>query len=373
MMNFELTSEQQMLCASMFDTASKLEAGQTFEERWSILANTGIFGTCVDKKYGGSGLGAIDMLLLLEALAKGNPDNGLSFAVAAHTLACVLPISEYASDELKQKYLPSLIDGTFIAANAMTETESGSDVYTMQCSASHQDGNYVLNGTKTFVSNCGDASLVLTYAKTDPDKGFFGGITAFVVEKGNYSIGAEFKKMGLESCSLGEIVFEEVSLPENAVVGKEGGGGMIFNRSMEWERICLTGIHLGAMERVLKKTVDFVKQRKSKGDSIGKFQAVSHRLAEMKVLLESSRNMAFKAAWTLDNKKSAGEEAAIAKLLVSTSVKDFMLKAMQIFGGYGYVADYGIEQEVRDALAATIYSGTSDIQKNIIALYLGIK
>jgi len=215
----------------------------------------------------------------------------------------------------------------------MTETESGSDVYTMQCSASHQDGNYVLNGTKTFVSNCGDASLVLTYAKTDPDKGFFGGITAFVVEKGNYSIGAEFKKMGLESCSLGEIVFEEVSLPENAVVGKEGGGGMIFNRSMEWERICLTGIHLGAMERVLKKTVDFVKQRKSKGDSIGKFQAVSHRLAEMKVLLESSRNMAFKAAWTLDNKKSAGEEAAIAKLLVSTSVKDFMLKAMQVFGG----------------------------------------
>jgi alkylation response protein AidB-like acyl-CoA dehydrogenase len=141
---------------------------------------------------------------------------------------------------------------------------------------------------------------------------------------------------------------------------------------MEWERVCLTGIHLGAMQRVLNKTLDFVKQRKSLGQSIGKFQGISHAIAEMKMNLEVAKNYAYYAAWSLDHKKNVSMEAAIAKLFVSNSVKSFMLQAMQIFGAYGYIADYGIEQEVRDALASTIYSGTSEIQKNIIASNLGI-
>ena len=314
----------------------------------------------------------MDMLMMLEALAKSNVDNGLSFAIAAHTLACVIPIQKFGSKEQKEKYLKPLINGDLVIANAMTESESGSDVFTMQCKAQKKGDGFVLNGTKTFISNSSTSDIVLTYAASNPAKGFFGGITAFLVEKNQYKTGQQFKKMGLESCSLGEIIFEDVVLGPDTILGKEGGGAVIFNQSMEWERICMTGIHLGAMQRVLDKTLKFIGERQSSGQAIGKFQAVSHAVADMQVLLEVSKSYAYQAAWKLDNKKDVGKTAAIAKLFVSNSVKAFMLQAMQIFGGYGYISDYGIEEEVRDALAATIYSGTSEIQKNIIASNLGI-
>jgi len=341
-------------------------------DKWIYIANTGIIGTCVDVEYGGLGLSALDMILALEAMAKGSSDNGLSFAIAAHSLSCVIPINKYGSSIQKQNYLPDLISGKMIAANAMTESESGSDVFHLQCKAIKNGENYILNGTKTFISNSASSSLVLTYAATNPDKGFFGGVSAFIVDEGDYKIGTQFKKMGLENCSLGEIIFEETKLTESNLLGKEGGGAFIFNHSMEWERICLAGIHLGAMQRVLNKTIEFVKQRKSLGQSIGKFQGVSHAIADMVSTLDVARNYSYRAAWCLDNKKNVSKEAAITKLFVSNTVKNFMLQAMQIFGGYGYIAEYGIEQEVRDAMAATIYSGTSEIQKNIIASNLGI-
>lgn len=371
-MDFNLSEEQKLLHDTVFQTVNTISPTLDLTARWQKLANTGIIGTCVDPEFGGMGLGALDQLLVLEALGKANSDNGLSFAVAAHTLSCVIPIQKYGTTAQKEKYLPQLINGKIIAANAMTESESGSDVFNMQCKANKKDGKYILNGTKTFISNSATSELVLTYAATHPDKGFFGGITAFLVEKGSYSIGTQFSKMGLESCSLGEIIFDNAFLSEENILGKEGSGALIFNHSMEWERICLTGIHLGAMHRVLEKTIDFVRQRKSLGQNIGKFQGVSHAVADMQVSLEVARNYAYKAAWLLDNQKNVSKEAAISKLFVSNSVKSFMLQALQIFGGYGYISDYGIEQEVRDALAATIYSGTSEIQKNIIASHLGI-
>jgi L-prolyl-PCP dehydrogenase len=371
-MNFELSPEQILMQESIFRTANNLKLKQPFSESWNEIAATGIIGTCIDKTYGGSGLGALDMVLALESLAEGNSDNGLSFAIAAHTLSCVIPINKFGSTAQKESLLPQLISGTTIAANAMTESESGSDVFNMQCKAILKNGTYHLNGTKTFISNSSPSSLLLTYAITNAEKKFFGGITAFIVNKGNYIIGTEFKKMGLENCSLGEIIFDDTKLNKDSILGKEGGGAFIFTKSMEWERICLTGIHLGAMKRVLKKTIEFVNQRKSNGKSISSFQGISHSLAEMKVALEVSRSYAYKAAWSLDHKINVRENASIAKLFVSTSTRDFMLKAMQVFGGYGYITDYGIEQEVRDALASTIYSGTSEIQKNIIVSHLDI-
>lgn len=371
-MDFEWNKEQELLRDSILKTAENLDSSAPFEQRWKAMAETGMIGTCVSSEYGGSGLSAIDMLLVLEALAEGQTDNGLSFALAAHTLSCVMPIDLFASPEQKVKYLPGLMDGSLIAANAMTEAESGSDVFQMRSRAEATNEGYRLNGSKIFISNAKPSSLVLTYAVSDPDKGFFGGLSAFLVESTAYRVGAEFEKMGLESCSLGEIIFEDVDLGKDALMGKVGGGGVIFNHSMEWERICLTGVHLGAMRRILKKTLQFVRARKSQGKSIGKFQAVGHTLAEMKASLEVARQYAYKAAWMLSHKKNIGEEAAIAKLVVSQTVQTFMLKALQVHGGYGYVVDYGIEQEVRDALASTIYSGTSEIQKNIIATYLRV-
>ncbi len=372
MMNFNLSEEQKLLQESVFQSVSRVSPTLSIAERWMQLANSGIIGTCVSPEYGGMGLGAFEQLLVFEALGKANTDNGLSFALAAHTLSCVIPIHKHGTDSQKEKYLPQLVSGKLIAANAMTESESGSDVFHMQCKAIKKDDKFILNGTKTFISNSAASELVLTYASTHPDKGFFGGITAFLVDKENYSIGTQFNKMGLESCSLGEIIFDNVVLSKQHLLGEEGSGALIFNHSMEWERICLTGIHIGAMNRVMEKTIDFVKQRKSLGQNIGKFQGISHAVADMQVSLEVAKNYAYKAAWLLDNQKNISKEAAIAKLFVSNTVKNFMLQTLQIFGGYGYIADYGIEQEVRDALAATIYSGTSEIQKNIIASHLGI-
>jgi len=372
MMEFNLSSEQKLLQDTVFQTVNHISPSLPLAHRWKLLADCGIIGTCISPEYGGMGLSALDMLLVLESLGKANSDNGLSFALAAHTLSCVIPINKYGTPSQKEKYLKPLLSGELIAANAMTESESGSDVFNMQCKATKKDGSYILNGTKTFISNSAVSELVLTYAATHPDKGFFGGITAFLVDKQNYSSGNQFRKMGLESCSLGEIIFENSVLSNQNILGHEGGGALIFNHSMEWERICLTGIHIGAMHRVMDKTIDFVKQRKSLGQNIGKFQGVSHAVADMQVSLEVARNYAYKAAWLLDNQKNVSKEAAIAKLFVSNTVKTFMLQALQIFGGYGYISDYGIEQEVRDALAATIYSGTSEIQKNIIASHLGI-
>jgi len=371
-MNFDLSGEQKLLQESMFSSAKEMDHGSSFSDRWKHLAKTGIIGICVDKESGGSGLGALDLIIALESLAKGNPDNGLSFALAAHTLSCVIPISIYGSASQKKKILPALMNGDRIACNAMTESESGSDVFTMQCTAAKKSGNYILRGTKTFISNNAVSTLALTYATTDSAKGFFGGISAFLVDKEKFSVGAQFSKMGLENCSLGEIIFNDAVLSEEDLLGKEGGGPLIFNHSMEWERICLAGIHLGAMHRVLAKSIDFVNSRKSSGQKLGKFQAIAHSLAEMQVLLEVSQSYAYRAAWLLDHKKDIGKEAAIAKLFISNSVKNFMLQAMQLFGGYGYIAEFGIEKDVRDSLASTIYSGTSEIQKNIIASRLGI-
>lgn len=371
-MEFELSEEQALMQKSIHSATRKLNDHSSFKDRWKLVASTGIIGTCVDVEFGGSGLGALDMLLMLEALSTSNTDNGLSFAIAAHTLACVIPIQKFGSKEQKQKYLKKLISGDLVAANAMTESESGSDVFNMQCKAVKTSDRFILNGTKTFISNSSTSDIVLTYAITNAEKGFFGGITAFLIDKSQYTIGEDFTKMGLESCPLGEIFFDNTGIDTSAIVGQEGGGAVIFNNSMQWERICMTGIHLGAMQRVLDKTIKFVSERKSQGHKIGKFQVVSHALADMQVLLSVSKSCAYQAARQLDQKKEIGKAAAIAKLFVSNSVKTLMLQAMQIFGGYGYLKEYGIEQEVRDALAATIYSGTSEIQKNIIASHLGI-
>ncbi len=372
MINYELSKEQKLLQDSVYESSRSMDISLPFLNRWKYMANTGIIGTCINRAYGGSDLGAFEMLLALEAMAKGNTDNGLSFAIAAHTLACVIPIYQYGTEKQKQKFLPQLISGDLIAANAMTESESGSDAFNLQTKAVKNGSNYLLNGTKTFVSNNEPSGLALTYAATNSDKGFFGGITCFLVERENYSTGSPFKKMGLESCSLGEIYFNNTELTSDNILGEVGGGGPIFNHSMEWERICLAGIHIGAMERILAKTIEFTKQRKSQGQSIAKFQSISHALAEMQVLLEVSKSYSYKVAWMLDRKQNVSKESAITKLFVSNSVKKFMLQAMQIFGGYGYISEYGIEQEVRDALASSLYSGTSEIQKNIIASNLGI-
>jgi alkylation response protein AidB-like acyl-CoA dehydrogenase len=176
--------------------------------------------------------------------------------------------------------------------------------------------------------------------------------------------------MGLRSATLGELVFDDVFVPEEAVLGGEGGGGVLFNESMEWERACLVACHVGTMQRIVEGVVSYATTRISGGQPIGKLQAVSHKIAEMKVQLEASRLLAYKAAWQIGHSRTAGLDATIAKLYGSESLKSMALDAVQIMGGHGYLKDHAAERVLRDAVAATIYSGTSEIQRNIIASWL---
>ncbi len=220
----------------------------------------------------------------------GCEDGGLTFAICAHLPACVVPIWKHGSEEQKQRLLPELTSGRMIAVNAMTEPESGSDAFAIKTRAVRDGDHFVINGVKTFSSNGPVANIAVLYARTDPDKGYLGGVTAFLVEEGTpgFSKGQVFQKMSLRTCPIGELVFDNVRLPESAVLGTVGGGGPIFNQSMEWERTCLVAAHLGTMERLLDKSVEYAKSRKSFGQRIGSFRAVSHRIADMKVRLEAA-------------------------------------------------------------------------------------
>jgi alkylation response protein AidB-like acyl-CoA dehydrogenase len=382
-MDFSLNEEQRMLRDEIIRFAKKeltpgaLERDEAHEfpkEQWLKCGEMGLQGLPVPEAYGGAGVDALTTAIALEALGYGCEDGGLVFAVCAHLLACVVPIWKHGSEEQKRRYLPELTSGRMIAVNAMTEPESGSDAFAMKTRAVRDGDDFVINGVKTFSSNGPVANIAVLYARTDPDKGYLGGVTAFLVEEGTpgFSRGQVFKKMGLRTCPIGELVFDNVRLPASAVLGTVGSGGPIFNQSMEWERTCLVAAHLGTMERLLEKAVDYAKTRKSFGQRIGQYQAVSHRIADMKVRLEAARLLTYRTATRLETSKAVGLDAAVTKLFVSESLVETALDTVRVLGGYGVMAEYGAERALRDSIAGTLYSGTNDMQRNIIARWLGL-
>jgi alkylation response protein AidB-like acyl-CoA dehydrogenase len=344
------------------------------KELWLKCGETGLQGLPVPEEYGGSGTDPLSTALAIEALGYGCEDGGLVFAICAHLLACVVPIWKHGSAAQKQRYLPELCTGRMIAVNAMTEPESGSDPFAMKTRAAPDGDGFIINGVKTFSSNGPVADLALVYAVTDPGKGYLGGITAFLVEAGTpgFAKGQVFKKIGLRTCPIGELVFDGVRVPSRAVVGSVGAGGPIFNQSMEWERACLVAGHLGAMERLLEKAVDYARTRKSSGLPIGRHQAVAHRIADMKVRLEAARLLTYRAASRLETSRTVGLDAAVAKLFASEALVETALDTVRVLGGYGAMSEYGAERALRDAIPGLLYSGTNDIQRNIIARWLGL-
>src|SRR5262249_55226158 len=289
-------------------------------------------------------------------------------------LSCVVPLWRHGNEEQKRRYLPSLCNGTSIGVHAMTEPGSGSDAFALRTRAEPDNDGFRLNGTKTFISNGPVADLVIVFAVTDPKKRYFGGITAFLVQKGTRGFRAsqKFEKMGLRTSPIGELVFEDVYVPTSAVLGGLGAGSTFFTSTMDWERICLFASHVGTMERLIETSVAYARTRVQFGQAIGKFEAISHRIADMKVQLEAARLLTYRAAWRLGRAKSASLDAAIAKLFVSESLVKTALDTIQIHGGYGYMVDYEVERALRDAVGSTIYSGTSEMQRNIIARWLGL-
>jgi alkylation response protein AidB-like acyl-CoA dehydrogenase len=328
----------------------------------------------VPEEYGGGGLDPLTTALSLEALGYGCHDTGRVFSLCAHLLACVIPIWKFGSEAQKRKYLPRLCNGTLIAVNAMSEAGSGSDAFSLCTQATRDGDGWRITGTKTFASNGPVADLALVFALTDSVKRAHGGITAFLVEAGTtgFRAGQRFEKMGLRTSPIGELVFEDVYVPAEAMLGQPGSGAEQFTHAMNWERVCLFAAQVGVMERLLEKAVGQARTRKQFGQAIGKFQGVSHRIADMKVMLEAARLLTYRAAWKLERERSVSLDASISKLFVSESLVQTALGTMQAFGGYGYMADYEIERALRDAVAGTLYSGTSEMQRNIIARWLGL-
>jgi alkylation response protein AidB-like acyl-CoA dehydrogenase len=256
----------------------------------------------------------------------------------------------------------------------MSEPGSGSDAFSLRTRATPDGTGFRINGTKTFSSNGPIADLAVVFAVTDPEKGYLGGVSTFLVEKDTpgFRAGQRFEKMGLRTSPIGELVFEDVYVPADAVLGSGGDGATHFTQAMDWERICLFATHIGTLERLLETSVAYARTRMQFGQQIGKFQAISHRIADMKVQLEAARLLTYKAAWQLDRVRTVSLDASIAKLFVSESLVKAALDTVQIFGGYGYMTEYEVERILRDAVGSTLYSGTSEIQRNIIARWLGL-
>lgn len=382
-MDFALTEEQRLLReniirfsqATLNEGVATRDRDQTFSRAlWKKCGELGIQGLPVPEEYGGSGVDALTCTIGLEALGYGCHDGGLVFSICAHLLSCVVPLWKFGNETQKRRYLPGLCDGTLVGVHAMTEPGSGSDAFALKTRAVPDGDGFRIDGTKTFISNAPEADVVIVFAVTDASKGFHGGITAFLVERGTpgFSAGSKFEKMGLRTAPLGELVFDGVRVGTESVLSGIGGGSGIFTTAMDWERICLGASHIGTMERLLEQTLNYARTRSQFGQTIGKFQAVGHRIADMKVQLEAARMLAYRSAWRLDRMRGVSLDASMTKLFISESLVQSALAAVQVHGGYGFMTEYEVERALRDAIASTIYSGTSEMQRNIIARWLGL-
>jgi hypothetical protein len=382
-MDFSYTDEQIDLRESIIkfseqelnhDIAEHDKKGIFPIDKWQKCAEMQIMALPFPEEYGGHGADFLTTVLSYNALGYACKDAGLVHAIGTQIL-CGLQILLFGNDNQKKSLLPEVCSGEKIFAQAITEPGSGSDALSMRTKAEKtSDDAYVLNGSKTFITNGPIADVVVVFAVTDPAKKTLGGISCLVVEKEfeGFERCKALEKMGLKTLQNGELVFDNCTVPQTHLLGREGQGALIFNESMELERCFLPAAHLGTMERILEKCVRYVNERSAFGNTIGKFQSVANKIAQMKVNIELSKLMLYKAATLKDQEKRAGLEASITKLFISESLKKSCLDAVQIHGGYGFMTEYEIERDLRDSIAATIYSGTSEMQHNIIARLLGL-
>jgi len=335
---------------------------------WQKCADFGVFGLLIPKEYGGKGYDVLTAILILEAIGYGCRDNGLTLVMNGQIWAVQEPLLAFGSDDQKQRYLPGLGDGSIIGAVAMTEEDAGSNAAGLKTTASRIDGGYVLNGSKAYVGLGPACDLALVFASTSPDRGSWG-ISAFLVDARTegFCSSPPQQKMGLKTTPMGELIFQNCTIPEDALLGREGSGLAIFQHAMEWERSFIFTSHVGSMHRQLDECVAFAKQRVVFGKPIDNFQSVSNRLANMKLRLETAQLLLYKAAWLKSRGQPCAAEAALVKLHLSETFVESSMDAIRIHGGKGYLSETGVERDLRDAMAGVIYSGTSDIQRQIIA------
>ena len=372
-MNFTLSEKEIQLRKTAFSVGESVNS-LALSEKWKYAGSNGFLGLPIASEFKGLGLNAIETAIALEGFSEGCTDGGFTFSLAAHVLAGVIPVVKNASDEIKKRILQKVAEGNFILANAMTESGSGSDAFNLKTKAIVDGENFMLNGTKTFCTNAPIANGILVYAMTDETKGFFGGITCFLLEKEkhNYKVGNEIRKNGLHNSKMAEIFLNDVTVNKENIIGKIGSGAMIFLESMNWERACMSAMHVGTMIRLCNKTRDYVKKRdvgRGAGDEgkLENFQAVQFRLAEMFLQMETSRLLAYKAVKKIDEGKDAIEICAKTKIFSSEALNKIAQQAMILHGANGFTEAYGIGEIIADAQAALIYSGPNDVLRNLIA------
>jgi alkylation response protein AidB-like acyl-CoA dehydrogenase len=348
-------------------------AGEFRRADWTHCGAHGILGAHVATEYGGQGRSAVDTVVMLEALGYGCHDNGLTLGVGGHIWNVLEPLVRSGTDEQKARLLPRLCTGEWIAVNGVSEDESGSDAFSLKTIARKVDGGYRLTGRKVFVGMAPVADLALVLANSAPDAGRWG-VSAFFVERGapGFTQSAPRPKAGTRTNPIGDLLFDDCFVPEANRLGGEGAGVSLFSRAVNWERAFILAGHVGAMHALLERTVAHARDRQQFGQSIGKFQSVSNRIANMRLRLETSRLLMYQAAEMKDRGMEATLECSMAKLHIAESLLESATDAARIHGARGYLTEFDVEREVRDMLGGVIYGGTSDIQRNIIASQLGM-
>lgn len=381
-MEFEFPQDQSELISRIRDFAMrelrKAATGPDQEstfarDKWKLCGEQGLLGLPLPPEYGGSGQGCLATTRIMENLGELSADRGLLFSVAAHTFACAVPLWRNASEVQRQEWLPRLCSGEWIGANAATESEAGSDIFALRTTASRKGTEYILTGKKSFVANGPVADIFVVYASTDRSLGALG-ISAFGVPRSSagLQVGPPFGTIGLNTTPMSGIVLDGCRVSESFRLGEEGEGKKIFELSMTWERLGLFGIWVGLMQAQLERALVYAKERRQFGRPIGKNQAISHRIADMKLRLESARLLLYRACWLLDSGSVAAIDCSLAKLAVSEAAVRSSLDLLQIHGAAGMMTDSGLEQQLRDVIPSTIYSGTSEMHREIIAASLGL-
>jgi alkylation response protein AidB-like acyl-CoA dehydrogenase len=382
-MDFELSQDQKEAYADALRFAKAELQGDVVardrdhvfpEDLWKKCGARRIPGLPVPEALGGRGLDPLSSTLVLEALGHGCTDAGLCFSLGAHLATASVPLWKFGTLEQQARYLRGLCDGSIVGVGALSEPGAGSDAAAISTTARPDGNGFVLAGTKRYISDAAIADVIVLYAMTDRQKGFHGGMTAFLVDtdQPGFQVTRTFSMMGLRTAPIGEIVLDDVRVSADAVLGGVGGGATVFQTAMDWERVFLMAGQIGAMQRLLDRSVQHARTRKQFGQAIGKFQAVAHRLVDLKVNIEAARLLVYRAATRLDKSKAVSLDAAMAKLFASEAAVETALDAIRTHGASGYVVDNELERALRDAVGSTIYSGTSDIQRNIIARWLGL-
>lgn len=370
-MDFNILPEQEMLCEEIkhfaYTSLNREEYFTAFSrEMWKATAEFGLFGLCVPEEYGGIGESYLTAALAMESLGYACCNNGFIFAITNHMWVGINLILLYGTSEQKEHYLPPMVRGESIGAMAISEADAGSDANAMRTTAKVDGEDYIINGAKMFVSNGTIADIFIVFANCiDKDRRQ---IAAFIVDAklDGVHVGADIKKMGLESCPMAEVSFTNCRISKSNMIASIAVGDSIMKSALEWERCYEFASHIGTMQRIMENCIKHMQERKQFGKPLAEYQAITHKVSDMKVSVEMARRMMYDIAIRKDLKKSAYLEASIFKLYTSEAYIKTCRDAMQIFGAYGYTKEYGVERELRDALACSIYSGTNEIQRNTI-------